>query len=95
MFDNDLDEEQLKRIGEISSVSGISIEQLLDYITKLNNVGNWNQRVSELWEESTQDDFYGTIGQLKKQIKYSKNPLEVKMLNRQLNQMYKEKKGVR
>jgi len=33
-----------------------------------------------------------TIEQLKKQIKYSKNPMEVKMLNRQLNQMYKDQK---
>jgi hypothetical protein len=33
-----------------------------------------------------------TIEQLKKQIKYSKNPLEVKMLNRKLNKIYKERK---
>jgi hypothetical protein len=33
-----------------------------------------------------------TIEQLKKQIKYSKNPLEVKMLNKKLNVMYKEMK---
>lgn len=31
-----------------------------------------------------------SIEQLKKQIKYSKNPLEVKMLNKQLNKLYKE-----
>lgn len=30
-----------------------------------------------------------TMEKLKKQIKYSKNPLEVKMLNKQLNQTYK------
>lgn len=33
-----------------------------------------------------------TIEQLKKQIKYSKNQLEVKMLNKKLNQLYKENK---
>ena len=33
-----------------------------------------------------------SIDQLKKQIKYSKNPLEVKMLNKKLNQMYKDMK---
>lgn len=33
-----------------------------------------------------------SIDQLKKQIKYSKNPLEVKMLNKKLNETYKDMK---
>jgi hypothetical protein len=33
-----------------------------------------------------------TIEQVKKQIKYSKNQMEVKRLNKKLNQMYKEQK---
>lgn len=48
------------------------------------------------YEEMNESNFdcWCTIDQLKKQIKYSKNPLEVKMLNRQLNQIYKGMKGV-
>jgi hypothetical protein len=33
-----------------------------------------------------------SIDQLKKQIKYSKNPLEVKILNKKINKMYKDMK---
>ena len=92
---------ELKRIGEISSISGISIEQLLDYIAKLNNVYNCNfddgynlnQGLLESKEEIIQEYNYDTTDQLKKQIKYSKNPLEIKMLNRQLNKIYKTIKG--
>ena len=34
-----------------------------------------------------------TIDQLKKQIKYSKNPLEIKKLNKKLNVLYKKTKS--
>jgi len=45
--------------------------------------------------ESNKPSIEPTIDQLKKQIKYSKNSLEVKMLNRQLNKIYKTMKGVK
>ena len=45
-------------------------------------------RIAELWDEYTPNEDK-IIEQLKKQIKYSKNPSEVKMLNRKLNQVYK------
>ena len=48
-------------------------------------------RIAELWDEYTHKED-PTIEQLKKQIKYSKNPFEVKMLNKKLNQTYKAMK---
>lgn len=48
------------------------------------------QELSELASDS--DDFSSDIPSLKKRIKYCKNPLERKNLERQLNAMYKEMK---
>lgn len=48
------------------------------------------QELSEL--ASDPDDFSSDIPSLKKRIKYCKNPLERKNLERQLNAAYKEKK---
>lgn len=52
------------------------------------------QKISDMFNE-VNDIKEPTIDQLKKQIKYSKNPLEIKMLNKKLNQMYKEQKGIK
>lgn len=51
------------------------------------------QKLSELASDS--DDFSSNIPDLKKRIKYCKNPLERKKLERQLNTAYKEMKKQR
>lgn len=53
--------------------------------------GSIHERVLELWDELGENvpPITLTISQLKKQIKHSKNPLEIKMLNKQLNLLYK------
>lgn len=51
------------------------------------------QKLSEL--DSDSDDFSSNIPDLKKRIKYCKNPLERKNLERQLNTAYKEMKKQR
>lgn len=49
--------------------------------------------MSELFRKlSTVDDIKPTIPQLKKRIKYCKNPMEKKKLQQELNQAYKEQK---
>ncbi|QIX89168.1 hypothetical protein [Enterocloster clostridioformis] len=48
------------------------------------------EKLSELYNDKTV--FMDDIQSLKKKIKYSKNPLEKKMLNKQLNECYKEQK---
>jgi hypothetical protein len=48
------------------------------------------QALSELWDSGL--PINNTVKQLKKQIKYAKNPLEVRQLNIQLNNLYKYRK---
>lgn len=49
--------------------------------------------MSELFRElSTIDDIKPTIPELKKRIKYCRNPMEKKKLQQELNQAYKEQK---
>ena len=54
------------------------------------NTENSLQELSEL--ATNPDDFSSDIPSLKKRIKYCKNPLEHKSLERQLNAAYKEMK---
>ena len=54
------------------------------------NTENSLQELSEL--ATNPDDFSSDIPSLKKRIKYCKNPLERKSLERQLNAAYKEMK---
>jgi len=64
-------------------MSDEEIKEISSKITMQDLADRWNE-LSEPQEP--------TIDQLKKQIKYSKNPLEAKMLNKKLNQMYKDMK---
>jgi len=64
------------------------IRQISSKITLQDLVDKW-QSLEEIDNAKPQES---TIDQLKKQIKYSKNPLEAKMLNKKLNQMYKDMK---
>lgn len=51
------------------------------------------ENMSELFKElSTIDDIKPNIPELKKRIKYCRNPMEKKKLQRELNQAYKEQK---
>ena len=72
----------------------MSLEEITELLKIYNETGESQMegdilgRIAELWDEYTPKEAK-TIEQLKKQIKYSKNPLEVKILNRKLNQAYK------
>lgn len=47
--------------------------------------------LAKVWNGSFIGCSDARIKQLKKQIKYSKNPLEIKQLNKELNGLYKER----
>ena len=72
----------------------MSLEEIMELLKIYNETGESQMegdilgRIAELWDEYTPNEDK-IIEQLKKQIKYSKNPSEVKMLNRKLNQVYK------
>lgn len=63
--------------------------EMIDMLSKFNTEKSL-QELSELAEDP--DDFSSDIPALKKRIKYCKNPLERKNLERQLNVVYKEMK---
>lgn len=71
-------------------------EQAKQELEKLNNQLNQTysgQLISEIEEFSSDlDEFSSNIPSLKKKIKYCKNPLERKQLQRKLNQAYKKYK---
>lgn len=54
------------------------------------------EKLRELWEAlSDTEEIKPTIPQLKKRIKYCRNPMEKKKLQHELNKVYKEKKRKR
>jgi len=83
----------------IKNVSNLSLEEIkqaliIYYETGESQIeGDILGRMQELWDELTEGVTTTglTINQLKKQVKHSKNPLEIKMLNKQLNLLYKRK----
>lgn len=81
----------------IKNVSDLNLEEITELLNIYKETGESQMegdilgRIAELWDEYTPKGNI-TIEQLKKQIKYSKNPLEIKMLNKKLNQIYKDMK---
>ena len=79
----------------IKNVSELNLEEIIELFKIYNETGESQMegdilgRIAELWDKYTPSE-ETTIEQLKKQIKYSKNPLEIKMLNRKLNALYKK-----
>jgi hypothetical protein len=71
---------------DVDNMTDEEIIQASSKITLQDMADKWN----EIGRGVDHDELY-TIEQLKKQIKYSKNPLEVKMLNKKLNELYKRR----
>jgi F420-0:gamma-glutamyl ligase-like protein len=82
--------QDMKGNNETSNMEQGSLYEIIKHMC---NVGRTAKELSDSFE-----DIYltipqePTIEQLKKQIKHSKNPLEVKMLNKKLNELYKKKR---
>lgn len=67
------------------------IEYLVDKEIEL-TLYNVMQEFSKRYELENNDPQDQSISQFKKMIKYCKNPLEKKQLERKLNELYKERK---
>lgn len=83
-------------IKDASKLNFFEIKELYEIYNETGEqlwTGDIHERVLELWDELGEDvpPITLTISQTKKQIKHSKNPLEIKMLNKQLNLLYKRK----
>jgi hypothetical protein len=83
------------------SVKKLSFDELIKYITSTREENKWTWKeedellevLAEKWNEydaANGEDKETRIKKIKKQIKYSKNVLEIKMLNKELNNIYKK-----
>lgn len=82
-----------KLIKLMSELSEIELYPYQYEMINLLNEFNTQNSLQELSELKTKPDgFSSDISSLKKRIKYSKNPLECKSLERKLNDAYKQMK---
>lgn len=91
-----LDDERIESIKYIGAVSGLSILQLSEAIEQLSNSLCESMKIIEEIFKDFRDveemvESPDDIVALKKQIKYCKNPMEIKALNKRLNDAYKKK----
>ena len=87
--------ETIKRADERQSLAnklGIILEELeeLDFIKDTYSSYLILQKLEEFWDELTTKE--EDISSLKKQIKYCKNPMQKKQLEKKLNEAYKKRK---
>ena len=87
--------ETIKRADErqvLANKLGITLEELeeLDFIKDTYSSYLTLQKLAEFWDElaAKEED----ISSLKKQIKYCKNPMQKKQLEKKLNEEYKKRK---
>ena len=91
-----LDDERIESIKYVGAVSGLSILQLSEAIEQLSNSLCESMKILEEIFKDFKDveemvEPPDDIVALKKQIKYCKNPMEIKALNKRLNDAYKKK----
>lgn len=90
----DLDDKTIELIKYIGVVSGENISRrILEALERLSNslcesMKNLEKIFRDIEEIAESPD---DIVALKKQIKYCKNPMEIKALNKRLNDAYKKK----
>lgn len=83
----------LERLNELSKLRLYPYQCEMARLLDEYNIENSLQELSDLATDP--DDFSSDIPSLKKRIKYCKNPLERKSLERQLNAAYKSMKKKR
>lgn len=92
-FNDMLDDKTIESIKYVGAVSGLSISQLSEAIERVfNSLSESLKSIEEIFRDIEEmveppDD----IPTIKKQIKYCKNPMEIKALNKRLNDAYKKK----
>lgn len=92
-FNDMLDDKTIESIKYMGVVSGESISKISEALERLSNLlcesmKNLEEIFKDIEEIVEPPDDISTI---KKQIKYCKNPMEIKALNKRLNDAYKKK----
>lgn len=95
-FNNTLDDETIESINRIAALSASSVSQISEALEALERLSNSLSESMKTLEEVFRNieemtDISDDIVTLKKQIKYCKNPMEIKVLNKRLNDAYKRK----
>ena len=88
------DKETIENLQYIAAVSGETISRWVEAFEQLcKSFSKSLENIEELFKsiEEVVADVPDDIPALKKQIKYCKNPMEIKMLNKRLNEAYKKK----
>lgn len=92
-FNDMLDDKTIESINNIAVLSGVNISKISEALERLSNsLCEQMKSLEEIFKDIEEmieppDD----IATLKKQIKYCKNPMEIKALNKRLNDAYKKK----
>lgn len=92
-FNDMLDDKTIESINNIAVLSGENISKISEVLERLSNsLCESMKSLEEIFKDIEEmieppDD----IATLKKQIKYCKNPMEIKALNKRLNDAYKKK----
>lgn len=92
-FNDMLDDKTIESINNIAVLSGESISKISEALELLSNslcesMKNLEEIFKDIEEMVEPPD---DVVALKKQIKYCKNPMEIKALNKRLNDAYKKK----
>lgn len=93
-FDNNtLDDKTIEAINRIASLSGESVSQISKALEQLcNSLSESMKTIEGVFKDIEEmTDISDNIVTLKRQIKYCKNPMEIKALNKRLNDAYKKK----
>ena len=94
-FNDMLDDKTIESINNIAVLSGESIFKISEALERLSNsLCESMKSLEEIFkdiEEIIDVEYQDDIATLKKQIKYCKNPMEIKALNKRLNDAYKKK----
>ena len=88
------DKETIENLQYIAAVSGESISRFMEAIEQLcDTMSESMKRIEEIFKgmEEIANNPPDDIPALKKQIKHCKNPMELKALNKRLNDAYKKK----
>lgn len=90
---NTLDDKTIESINRIAALSGESISQISEALKQLcNSLSESMKTIEECFKDIEEmTDISDDIVTLKKQIKHCKNPMELKALNKRLNDAYKRK----
>lgn len=92
-FNDMLDDKTIESINNIAVLSGENISKISEAFERLSNSLSESMKSLESIFKDIEEmvEPPDDVVALKKQIKYCKNPMEIKALNKRLNDAYKKK----